>query len=115
MKTFYEAIYEWVDLNFGPHETQDPSWSIEALADHLNNTDIEPDELNAYTKSSVYSALDQHYVEEDVADYAERMGYKLTEQQIEYVADNIRHSDWYCVISTEDLEWYIKRELKKGE
>lgn len=119
MKTFYEAIYEWVDLNFGPHEAQDPSWDIEALADHLNKTDIKPDELNAYTKSCVYSTLDQSYVEEDVADYAERMGYKLTEQQIGNVADRIRNSDWYCSINAEDMDWHIKRELEiakeKGE
>lgn len=115
MKTFYEAIYEWVAENFGQSEADDPSWNIEALADHLSKTDIKPDELNAYTKSSVYSALDQHYVEEDVADYAERMGYKLTEQQIGYVADRIRNSDWYCSIGAEDMEWYIKQELKKGE
>ena len=112
MKTFYEAIYEWVADSFGQSEADNPSWNIEALADHLNNTDIKPDELNAYTKSCVYSTLDQSYVEQNVVDYADSMGYKLTEQQIEYVADNIRHSDWYCVISTEDLEWYIKRELK---
>lgn len=119
MKTFYEAIYEWVADSFGTQEAEDPSWNIEALADHLSKTDIKPDELNAYTKSNVYSMLDQHYVEEDVADYAESMGVELTEQQIGNVADNIRNSDWYCSISAEDMEWYINRELKiakeKGE
>lgn len=115
MKTFYEAIYEWVAENFGQSEADDPSWSIEALADHLSKTDIKPDELNAYTKSNVYSTLDQHYVEEDVERYANDHGYKLTEQQIGYVADNIRNSDWYCSISAEDMEWYINRELEKGE
>ena len=115
MKTFYEAIYEWVADSFGQSEADDPSWSIEALADHLSKTDIKPDELNAYTKSSVYNALDQHYVEEDVEKYANDHGYKLTEQQIGYVADRIRNSDWYCSIGAEDMEWYIKQELKKGE
>lgn len=117
--TFYDIIYKWVANNFGQSEADDPSWNIEALADHLNNTDIEPDELNAYTKSNVYSTLDQSYVEQDVADYAERMGYKLTEQQTGNVADNIRNSDWYCSINAEDMDWYIKRELaiakEKGE
>ena len=119
MKTFYEAIHEWVGKTYGTQEFEDPSWDIEALADHLSDTDIEPDELNAYTKSNVYSTLDQHYVEEDVANYAESMGVKLTEQQIGNVADNIRNSDWYCSIGAEDMDWYIKRELKiakeKGE
>ena len=119
MKTFYEAIYEWVADNFGQSEADDPSWSIEALADHLSKSDIKPVELNAYTNSAVYSTLEQSYVEEDVADYAERMGYKLTEQQIGCVADEIRNSDWYCSINAEDMEWYINRELEiakeKGE
>lgn len=119
MKTFYEAIYEWVADNFGQSEADNPSWNIEALAKHLSESDIKPEELNACTKSCVYSKLDQSYVEEDVADYAERMGVKLTEQQIGNVADKIRNSDWYCSISAEDMEWYIKRELKiakeKGE
>lgn len=115
MKTFYEAIIEWVGKNYGTQEAEDPSWDIEALADHLSKSDIKPDELNAYTKSVVYSTLDQSYVEEDVADYAERMGVKLTEQQIGNVADNIRNSEWYCSINPEDMEYYIREELKKGE
>ena len=44
MKTFYEAIYEWVKDNFGQSEADDPSWNIEALADHLSKTNIKPDE-----------------------------------------------------------------------
>lgn len=115
MKTFYEAIYEWAKAS--GVEGVGIDWL--SLANHLSKTDIKPDELNAYTKSNVYSTLDQHYVEEDVADYAEQMGYKLTEQQIGYVADRIRNSDWYCSISAEDMDWYIKRELEiakeKGE
>lgn len=116
MKTFYEAIYEWVAENYGQSEADDPSWSIKALADHLSKTDIKPDELNAYTKSNVYRTLDQHYVEEDVENFIDGLNeYELTEQQIYNVADKIRNSDWYCSINAEDMEWYIKQELKKGE
>lgn len=71
MKTFYEAIYEWVDLNFGPHEAQDPSWNIEALADHLSKTDIKPDELNANTQWLVHDKLKEHFLEEDIEGIAE--------------------------------------------
>lgn len=114
MKTFYEAIYEWVDDNFGQSEADDPSWSIEALADHLSKSDIKPDELNAYTKINVYSTLDQHYVEEDVEQYATDRDIALTPQQVRNVADKIRNSDWYCSINAEDMEWYINRELKEN-
>lgn len=119
MKTFYEAIYEWVAENYGQSEADNPSWSIEALADHLNNTDIKPDELNAYTKSNVYSKVEQSYLEEDVERYAIEQNIKLTQQQIYNVADRIRFSDWYCSINPEDMDYYIKRELEiakeKGE
>lgn len=112
--TFYDIIHKWVADNFGQSEADDPSWNIEALADHLSDSDIDPDELSAMTKSRVYNALEQHYVEEDVEYFAEQRDIKLTEQQIHDVAEKIRNSDWYCSISAEDMEWYIKQELKKG-
>lgn len=115
MKTFYDIIYKWVADNFGQSEADDPSWNIKALADHLSKSDINPDELNAYTQSLVYSKLDQHYVEEDVETYANDRDIKLTPQQIHNVADRIRNSDWYMSINVEDMDWYIKRELEKGE
>ena len=61
MKTFHEAIYEWVAENYGQSEADDPSWNIEALADHLSKTDIKPDELNAYTKSNCNSIFHETY------------------------------------------------------
>ena len=111
--TFYEAIYSWVEQNFGPHEAQDPSWSIEALAEHLSESNIDPDELNAYTKSNVYQKVEQAYLEEDVENYANDHDIKLTQQQIYNVADKIRFSDWYCSIDPESLDYYIKKELEK--
>ena len=113
--TFYDIIYKWVADYFGQSEADDPSWNIEALAKHLSESNIHPDELSALTKSRAYEALDQHYVEEDVEKYANDHGYKLTEQQIGCVADKIRNSDWYCSIGAGDMEWYINQELRKGE
>jgi len=115
MKTFYEAIYEWAKAS--GVESVGIDWL--SLADHLNNTDIKPDELNAYTKSNVYSKVEQSYLEEDVENYARDHDYKLTDQQIGAVADKIRFSEWYCSINPEDMDYYIKRELEiakeKGE
>lgn len=111
--TFYKIIYNWVEDNFGESEANDPSWDIKALAKHLSESDIDPDELNAMTKSNVYSTLDQHYVEEDVEQYANDRGTNLTDQQVRNVADKIRNSEWYCSISAEDMEWYINQELKE--
>ena len=110
--TFYDIIYEWVRDNFGDSEADDPSWNIEELASYISEQNIDPNELNAYTKSNVYSTLDQHYVEEDVETYASDRDIELTPQQVRNVADRIRNSDWYCSINAEDMEWYIKRELE---
>lgn len=85
MKTFYEAIYEWVKDNFGQSEADDPSWSIEALADHLSKTDIKPDELNAYTKSNVYDELREHFLEEDIEGVAKQRGLTLSKVDIETI------------------------------
>lgn len=115
MKTFYEAIYEWAKVN--GVEGVGIDWT--SLANYLSKTDIKPDELNAMTKSNVYSKVEQSCVEEDVEKYARNKGIELTDQQIGAVADKIRFSEWYCVINPEDIDYYIKRELEiakeKGE
>ena len=85
MQTFYEAIYEWVKQNFGESEADNPSWNIEALADHLSNTDIKPDELNASTKWLAYSELKEHFLEEDIENVAEQRGLTLSKVDIETI------------------------------
>lgn len=113
MKTFQEAIYEWVDLNFGPHEAQDPSWSIEALADHLSKTDIKPDELNANTKWLAYSELKEHFLEEDIESVAEQRGLTLSKVDIETIKHRYYKLDdetWEQIAMLMD-----ELNLKKGE
>ena len=39
MKTFYEAIYEWVKDNFGQSEADDPSWNLEQDTDQFFGRD----------------------------------------------------------------------------
>lgn len=114
-KKLEKIIYDWVGKNYGTQEAEDPSWDIKALADHLSKSDIDPDELNAYTKSNVYSKVEQSYLEEDVENYAKDHDYKLTDQQVGAVADKIRNSEWYCSINPEDMKYYINEELKKGK
>lgn len=85
MKTFYEAIYEWVAENFGQSEADNPSWSIEALADHLSKTDIKPDELNANTKWLVYDKLREWNLEQDIKQVAEKKRLTLSKVDIETI------------------------------
>lgn len=105
MKTFYDIIYQWVADNFGQSEADNPSWSIKALADHLSKHFHE-----------LYWQQELEYLKEDVENYLDGLNeYELTEQQMYNVADKIRNSEWYCSINPEDIEYYVKEELKKGE
>lgn len=102
---FTKIIYDWVKRNFGESEADDPSWSIEALAEELNKHFHE-----------LYWQQELEYLKEDVENYVDGLNeYELTEQQKYAVADKIRNSEWYCSINPEDMEYYIKEELKRGE
>lgn len=83
--TFYDIIYKWVADNFGQSEADDPSWSIEALADHLSKSDIKPDELNANTQWLVYDKLKEHFLDEDIESIAEERGLTLSRVDIETI------------------------------
>ena len=113
METFYGAIHEWVGKTYGTQEAEEPSWSIEALADHLSKSDISPDELNAYTKNSVYDQLREHFLEEDIAQVAEQRGITLSKVDIE----TIKH----CYYKLDDETWeqvsmiMDELNLKKGK
>ena len=98
-----KIIYNWVAKNFGESEAEDPSWSIEALAEELNKHQHE-----------LYWAQELEYLKEDVENFIDGTEYKLSEQQKYNVADKIRNSEWYCSINPEDMEYYIKEELKNN-
>ena len=102
-KKFENIIKNWVAKNFGESEAEDPSWSIEALAEEL-----------AKHFHDMYWEQELEYLKEDVENYAEGK-YELTAQQIYNVADKIRNSEWYCSINPEDLEYYIGEELKNEQ
>lgn len=80
--TFYDIIYKWVAENFGQSEADDPSWNIEALADHLSKTDIKPDELNANTQWLVYDKLKEHFLEDDIEQLAKDKGLTFTKDEV---------------------------------
>lgn len=115
MKTFKEAIYSWVEQNFGPHEAQDPSWDIESLAEHLSEQDIDPDGLSVRTKHEAYDRVRQGYIEAEVADCAFALDVRLTDEQIESISHALRKSSWYNTSDQACIESYIREELRKGE
>jgi hypothetical protein len=118
-----KIIYDWVKNNFGESEADDPSWNIEDLAKEI-----------AKHQHEFYWQRELEYLEEDVRNYVEGLDaydkrllfggldnheWKLTEQQVYNVADEIRNSEWYCSIDPIMLREYIRRELEiakeKGE
>lgn len=99
----YTIIYNWVAKNFGLSEAEEPSWDIWALTDELYEHFHE-----------LYWQQELEYLKEDVENYVDGLNeYTLTEKQMYAVADKIRNSEWYCSINPEDIEYYIKEELKK--
>lgn len=118
-----KIIYNWVAENFGENEAEDPSWSIDDLAEEL-----------AKHQHEMYWQQELEYLKEDVENYVNGLDaydkrqlfggldnnkWELSEQQIYNVADEIRNSEWYCSIDPIMLYEYIKREVelakKKGE
>lgn len=100
----YKIIYNWVADNFGQSEADDPSWSIDALAEEIDRH-----------FHDLWWEEEMKYLEEDVKTYAHDHDIKLTEQQIHDVAEDIRLSEWYCSINPEEIERYIKEEKGHDE
>ena len=115
MKTFYQAIYEWVADNFGAQEVEDPSWNIEALAEHLNSTDILPDELNASTKLATYDKIKAAYLDEDIENLANNRGVKLTPGEVEQVKHCYYKMDDETYAQLGEIVDEIIYERKKNE
>ena len=104
MKEQYkEIVYNWVAKNFGESEAEDPSWSIEALADELAK--------NAYM---VYSAMEKTWLSEDVEYVAENMGIDLSGDEVKKVVNYVIESDAYGSLDAENIEWQINK-VKKGK
>lgn len=111
MTTFYDIIYKWVKDNFGQSEADNPSWSIEALADHLSKSDIDPEELNANTKWLAYDKLREWNLEQDIEQVAESKGLTLTNPEIE----TIKHRYYKLDDATWEQVSMLMDDLKRGK
>lgn len=103
-KRYKEFLYKWVKDGFGESEADDPSWSIDALAHDL---------AVEYVKIKEQEELE--WLAEDVERVAESHDVELTDKQAYTVASEFRNSEAYCDIQAEDIWYFIKRELEKGE
>lgn len=111
MNTFYDIIYEWVTENYGQSEADDPSWSIEALADRLSNRDINPDELSSNTKWLAFDKVREFNLEQDIKQVAEQKGLTLSKVDME----TIKHRYYKLDDETWEQVSMLMDDLKKGE
>lgn len=101
---FRTIIYNWVKQNFGESEAEDPSWSIEALAEELDKH-----------KYDIYREVERQYLMDDCETVAEDMEVELTDEEKQVVVDEFMNSDAYIDAHAEDWQWFIKQELKHRE
>lgn len=101
---FKKFLYNWVKKNFGKSEADEPSWSIEALAHDL---------ADEYAKIKDKEELE--WMKEDVESVADNNNIKITEKQAYAVASECRWSEGYCELHVEDILYFIRRELERGE
>lgn len=106
-KQFYnDIIYKWVKENFGESEADNPSWSIEALAEELDK--------HAY---ELFHKIEKENVEEDVVWVAkEYLDTELTDEELEIVTENYMNSDGYGSLSdkVEDIKWFINKAKERN-
>lgn len=103
-KFFKDIIYKWVKDNFGQSEADDPSWSIDALAEEL--------EAHSY---AFYHNIDFENEKENVKFVAEQEGIDLTEQELKDATNEYMESDEFRSIDDawETISHYINQV--KGE
>lgn len=103
-KFFKDIIYKWVKDNFGQSEADDPSWSIDALAEEL--------EAHSY---AFYHGVDFENEKENVKFVAEQEGIDLTEQELKDATNEYMTSDEFRSIDDawETISHYINQV--KGE
>lgn len=103
-KFFKGVIYKWVKDNYGQSEADNPSWSIDALAE----------ELKAHTYR-LYHDIDFENEKENVKFIAEQEGIDLTEQELKDATNEYMTSDEFRSIDDawDTIKHYINQV--KGE
>lgn len=99
---YQKDIYNWVAKNFGESEAEDPSWSIEALAEEMQKT---------------FLRLHEEIIRTDIADavqgVADDNGIELTDKELDLVVDEYRYSEAYCEDDPDAILHFINEV--KGE
>ena len=92
-------IYKWVAKNFGTQEAEDPSWSIEALAEEIY-----------FHRWEIYEAVREDCTIEDIERIAEDKGVKLTKDQVNLALHRYSKTDDY---NLEQLDYIVDEVVGK--
>lgn len=103
-KYLHDTIYEWVKKNFGESEADDPSWSIEALAEHL-----------AHERLPLYYMVERQFARQDVIDVALDNHMELTNEQVDKATEWYMNSEDYAGLDRETIEWSIQEILRQED
>lgn len=96
-------IKNWVLENFGEAEMEDPSWSIDALAEELAD--------HAHT---IYDAMEDGWQYEDIQYIAkEYLGGELAKDHAMRAVQFYKEMDEYQEINRDAIEYAIKQTEKK--
>lgn len=102
-KEIKDWLYQWVANNFGDAEADDPSWSIEAIAQDMAGSTL---------MNEIYNLMERMWQRQDCEDVADEMGVELTEAQKDCIVDEFITSEQYVCRPTHIWKEIIQYELE---
>lgn len=101
-KEIKDWLYQWVANNFGDAEADDPSWSIEAIAQDMAGSTL---------MNEIYRLMEHSFQRQDCEAVAEDMGVELSEGQKDCIVDEFITSEQYVERPTHIWKEIIQYEL----
>ena len=99
---YQKDIYNWVAKNFGKSEADDPSWSIEALAEEMQKTFLR-----------IHEEIIRTGIADAIQGIADDNGIELTDEDLDLAVDEYRYSEAYCEDDSDAILHFINEAKGK--
>ena len=99
---YQKDIYNWVASNYGKSEADDPSWSIDALAEEMQKTFLR-----------IHEEIIRTGIADAIKGVADDNGIELTDEELDLAVDEYRYSEAYCEDDPDAILYFINKV--KGE
>ena len=99
---YQKDIYNWVAKNFGKSEADDPSWSIEALAEEMQKTFLR-----------IHEEIIRTGIADAIQGIADDNGIELTDEELDLAVDEYRYSEAYCEDDSDAILHFINEAKGK--